>query len=159
MVLSLRTMNTETIESPAGLAADMGVIDVAYQTLSSVLMNPDDVKRELQNNHVLREMISGRHYSRGPFALKYLQPELDEIRSFFSFAMAPYYTPLTHMPHPRWAPHFCVMVTDQKDINATMKDRPKEYDKTKEWSSTAAGYRYMQGYHPPVQLERSDLAV
>jgi hypothetical protein len=146
MVLALRTINQHALIKALEINEDLNIF-AAHQVIPALNLLPRELQT-LMRDPVTRDRLCDTYAANGALSQKFVDSQTGEVRRLFSFAMAPYYEPVTNMPHPRWAPHFCVAVTEQRDINTAIKERPLDVTRTQQWEVAAAGQRYPQGFHP-----------
>lgn len=94
-----------------------------------------------RNDNLLRETPAG-----GSAAAYLLRRHTQSLEQMFTFTMDPSYTSMRSLRHPRWSPHFALIINYRDDLQGLGKTAPSLYQSTKHWMDAAVGYDYVQGY-------------
>lgn len=123
-----------------------------------VQMNPHAERPRLfdfwaRNGHLLKETPAG-----GSAAAYLLRRHTQTLEHMFTFTMDPSYASERTLRHPRWSPHFALIVNYRDDLQGLGKSAPSLYQGTKDWMHAAVGYSYVQGYRIDQSPARADEA-
>lgn len=136
-------------DDAAQLLKSSGAIDTYVTPLPQLDPVLSQLSTTLHNSNYMRGL--------GTLELLMQRPQHDYMafHNLFTFAMAPFYTPLIpgHR-HPRHAPAFSMIVNFTADISGMVKtDRPG-LAKVREWMQASTGHQiYQQAVYPPQALE------
>ena len=94
----------------------------------------------------------------GPAALTVLHAQTGSLRKLMAFVMAPYYEPINGVSHPRYSPHFALVLNYTADVIDANERMPRQVDAVRAWTNAAVGYRYKQGFHiPQIPVPRDEM--
>lgn len=82
-----------------------------------------------------------------------LRRKTQAYEQMFPFVMDPSYQPIENRQHPRWSPHFALIINYRADLQGLRLTRPQEHAITKHWQQAVVGHEYVQGYRIPQTPE------
>lgn len=109
----------------------------------------------LNRPHIFRNWDRFRHMLVNmPTDAFLLRRKTSRHEQMFPFIMDPSYRPLTNLPHPRWSPHFALIVNYRSDLQNLRGSAPATHSATHDWMRAVTGtIGYVQGYRIPQQTE------
>ena len=128
------------------LFAEESMDELEPELYELLQMNPQASRYELfdfwrKNAHLLSETPAGG--SAAAYLLRYKTQAMEQM---FTFTMDPSYPALQGKRHPRFSPHFALLINYREDLQGLGATAPSTYAATKQWMNSVVGYDYIQGF-------------